>query len=40
MKLSLTKRRVITALAVWFVTRAVLYLIARSEEHTSELQSP
>jgi len=28
MKLSLTKRRVITALAVWFVTRAVLYLIA------------
>lgn len=28
MKLSLTKRRVITALAVWFVTRAVLYLVA------------
>jgi hypothetical protein len=28
MKLSLTKRRVITALGVWFVTRAVLYLIA------------
>ena len=28
MRLSLTKRRVITALAVWFVTRAVLYLIA------------
>ena len=28
MKLSLTKRRVITALAVWFVTRVVLYLIA------------
>ena len=28
MRLSLTKRRVITALAVWFVTRAVLYLVA------------
>jgi hypothetical protein len=28
MKLSLTKRRVITALAVWFVTRAVLYMVA------------
>jgi len=28
MKMSLTKRRVITALAVWFVTRVVLYLIA------------
>lgn len=28
MKLSLTKRRVITALSVWFVTRAVLYLVA------------
>lgn len=28
MRLWLTKRRVITALAVWFVTRAVLYLIA------------
>ncbi|HTJ67705.1 MAG TPA: glycosyltransferase family 87 protein [Actinospica sp.] len=28
MKLSLTKRRVITALAVWFVTRALLYLVA------------
>jgi hypothetical protein len=28
MKLSLTKRRVITALAVWFVTRAMLYLVA------------
>jgi hypothetical protein len=28
MKLSLTRRRVITALGVWFVTRAVLYLIA------------
>ncbi|HWG26939.1 glycosyltransferase family 87 protein [Actinospica sp.] len=28
MKMSLTKRRVITALAVWFVTRAVLYLVA------------
>ena len=28
MELSLTKRRVITALAVWFVTRVVLYLIA------------
>ena len=28
MKLSLTKRRVITALAVWFVTRVILYLIA------------
>jgi hypothetical protein len=28
MRLALTKRRVITALAVWFVTRVVLYLIA------------
>ncbi|HEX4792042.1 MAG TPA: glycosyltransferase family 87 protein, partial [Actinospica sp.] len=28
MALSLTKRRVITALAVWFVTRVLLYLIA------------
>jgi hypothetical protein len=28
MTLSLTKRRVITALAVWFVTRVLLYLVA------------